>query len=138
MDKVKSLTEELQNMITKRNDFLNHLTHEIRTPLVSFKHVNFSINLLTFPFKNGVIGITELLLETSLSSKQREYANVVYKSSETLLKLLNELMDSAKKESAKRPANSEPVKISEIMRYVTKLYSPAAQQKGKRSKLKFH
>ncbi|MBF7073732.1 PAS domain S-box protein [Glaciecola sp. MH2013] len=63
--------------------FLANISHEIRTPI------------------NGVLGMNDLLLSSGLNAQQTEYANIVKSSAETLLQLINELLDFSKLEAGK-------------------------------------
>ncbi|EWC40720.1 response regulator [Pseudomonas stutzeri] len=62
-------------------DFLSRISHELRTPM------------------NGVLGMSELLLGTSLSAKQRDYVQTIHSSGNELLNLINEILDISKLES---------------------------------------
>ena len=59
-------------------DFLSKISHELRTPM------------------NGVLGMSELLLGTSLSAKQRDYVQTIHSSGNELLNLINEILDISK------------------------------------------
>jgi CheY-like chemotaxis protein/nitrogen-specific signal transduction histidine kinase/HPt (histidine-containing phosphotransfer) domain-containing protein len=66
-----------------RSEFLSNVSHEVRTPM------------------NGVIGMTQLLLDTDLDRRQREYAGVIRASADALLVVINDLLDYSKIEAGR-------------------------------------
>ncbi len=97
-----------------KSDFLANVSHEIRTPM------------------NALLGVAELLNETTLTSEQRRHVQVFRESGQTLQTLINDLLDLAKIEAGRFEVDSEPFSLSELLNRLTTLMRPLAEQKGLR------
>lgn len=93
-------------------EFLATMSHEIRTPL------------------NGILGMIQLLLETSLTQKQRGFAQTVYDSSNSLLSIINDILDHSKLEAGKLELEKIPFSPHKLLESVRSLMINRADEKG--------
>ncbi|QDT11378.1 response regulator [Planctomycetes bacterium K23_9] len=94
-----------------KSDFLANMSHEIRTPM------------------NGVIGMSELLEDTPLTTEQREYLGMVRGSADSLLRILNDILDFSKIEAGKLELETIPFNLRDAVEKTTRSLGIRAAQK---------
>ncbi len=95
-----------------KSQFLANMSHEVRTPL------------------NGIIGMTQLALDTNLNAEQQEYLEAVKHSGENLLAIVNDILDISKIESGKLELDQVPFALPRIVFEATRNQAARAHQKG--------
>jgi signal transduction histidine kinase len=95
-----------------KSQFLANMSHELRTPM------------------NGVVGIVDLLLTTDLTDRQRRFAQIIHRSGQALLTIINDLLDFSKIEAGKLELESVDVDVRRIVEEVVELFAESARLKG--------
>ncbi len=123
----KILEEELkqsklasENLSRAKSNFISNMSHEIRTPL------------------NGIMGLTDLLLESKLDSEQFEFLLMVKQSARTLLNLLNNLLDYSKIEDKKEKYNESKFSLTSLIKEILTPYTAIAKKNGITVGIKVH
>ena len=94
-----------------KSEFLANMSHEIRTPM------------------NAIIGVSDLIRNTVLSVKQREYMNIIKSSSRALLSLINDILDFSKIEAGKLEFEEVPFVLGEVIDEVSDMFRDKIQEK---------
>lgn len=104
--------EAASSLSEYKSTFLANMSHELRTPL------------------NGVIGVMRLLMDSELGPQQREYASIVQNSAQSLLAVVNEILDFSKLEAGKMSVECHPFDLRGAIEETVDLMAPQAAQKG--------
>lgn len=106
------IQSQLKSSAKLKDEFIAHMSHELRTPM------------------NGIIGVTSLLLEQALSEDILNYVKTIRKSGETMLAIINDLLDLSKIEAGKLELEHSEFDIYSLIMETMDLFSQKAKEKG--------
>lgn len=106
------LATEAKRANLAKSDFVSTMSHEIRTPM------------------NGIIGMAELLSRTNLAARQAEYVTTIRKSGESLLGIINDVLDFSKIDAGKLVLEDTSLDLRELADRIVRSFSWQAREKG--------
>ena len=110
--KAESATILAQDAVKAKQQFLSNMSHEIRTPM------------------NAIIGFTKVVLKTDLTAKQREYLTAIKMSGDSLIVLINDILDLAKVDAGKMTFEKISFKMSASISAMLHLFDSKVQEKN--------
>lgn len=110
--RAENATQIAQNAVKSKQQFLSNMSHEIRTPM------------------NAIIGFTKVLLRTDLTEKQQEYLNAIELSGNSLIVLINDILDLAKVDAGKMTFEQIPFNMASSISAMLHLFEPKIQEKN--------
>lgn len=103
-------TKIAEDAMKAKQQFLSNMSHEIRTPM------------------NAILGFSKVMLKTSLTDKQKEYLSAIKSSGDSLIALINDILDLAKVDSGKMSFEEQPFDMSASILTIIQLFETKAQE----------
>src|SRR5271156_150064 len=111
-DVIARLNREVQRATQAKSDFLATMSHEIRTPM------------------NAILGMADVLAETSLTAEQRRCVDIVQRATSNLLDLLNDVLDTSRIEAGRLALEAVPFEVRDVVSEAVELVGVRAAEKG--------
>lgn len=105
-------TQKAEEAVKSKQQFLSNMSHEIRTPM------------------NAIIGFTKVILKTDLTAKQKEYLTAIKISGDSLIVLINDILDLAKVDAGKMSFEKTPFKLHLSIKAMLHLFETKIQEKN--------
>jgi len=115
--RLQSVSEQAEQANKAKSQFLASMSHEIRTPL------------------NGVVGMSDMLSSTTMTSQQKEFASTIRSSAKTLLALIENILDFSKIEAGKTELEIVDFDLHELINSIAAMLFPQSEAKGVLCKL---
>jgi len=104
--------QQAETAAKAKSEFLANMSHEVRTPM------------------NGIIGMTQLLADTSLGIEQKHYINTIQSSCEALLRIINDILDYSKIEAGKLEIENTNFNLHQLLEECALLFALPAKERG--------